>query len=86
MDYTITDILKADLESRYKFFKNRPELFLLNMLMVVAIGFPICNIGISFMSNMLGMGMVIGIILTCVLYWVSSLFWAWRIIRLFTKQ
>lgn len=85
MSYTIAEVLKADLQSRYDFFKDRPSYYILNMLLGLAVGFPACKWGVGLMHIQMGVDLFSSILLVVMAYWASTWFWAWRVIRLITR-
>jgi len=78
MDYII-GIIKADWLLRKKYFIKHQMDFVINGIMVTALGFPFCYFTIDALINA---GVHRGIFVVVVLlYWLSSILWGWRLLR-----
>jgi hypothetical protein len=83
MDYII-GVIKADWDSRKKYFMKHQMDFVINMLLVTGIGFPACYFTID---ALIASGYHNSIFMAVVLvYWLSSIFWGWRLLRFFRKK
>jgi len=86
MEYSVLSVLQADLKLRYNFFNNRPWLYIYNMILVYALGIPVCIQGVGFFHETVGMGLGTSVFFIVMCYWFTSLFWCWRLIRCMVKS
>lgn len=83
MDYII-GIIKADWNLRKKYFMKHQADFMINMIMVTGLGFPACY---YIIDALIDSGYHNSIFMVVVLlYWLSSIFWGWRLLRFFRKK